>query len=138
MKRQVEPNLLARIDPLLGRDDVIRNELIAAVSAGRVTPKGITLLRDDYGLTPAETLVFVRYYLAHGHPETRSHRQLVSNQLCLSENTLMHHVTSIRRKLGIVARRGSANVLIWSLSTGIINLDAVLPKPVAPGLAGND
>jgi hypothetical protein len=136
MERQIEQSQLAGIDPLLGRDLVIRNALIAAVASGRVTPKGLALLRDHYGLTPAETLVFVRYYLAHGNPGTRSHRQLVSNQLCLSENTLMHHVTSIRRKLGIVARRGSANVLLWSLSAGIVNLDAVMPQPVAPGLAG--
>jgi hypothetical protein len=137
VERQLEQTVLARIDPLLGRDAVIRSQLIAAVSTGRVTPKGLALLRDEYGLTPAETLVFVKYYLAHGNPGTRSHRQLVSHQLCLSENTLMHHVTSIRRKLGIVARRGSANVLIWSLSVGIINIDSVMSRPVTAGLGGD-
>ncbi len=49
----------------------------------------------------------------------------------------MHHVTSIRRKLGFVARRGSANVLIWSLSVGIINIDSVMSRPVTAGLGGD-
>ena len=130
MERPIDQVALAGIDPLLGRDVGIRRELLAAISAGRVTPRGIALLRADYGLTPAETLVFVRYYLSHGHSGTRSHRRLVSNQLCLSENTLMHHVTSLRRKLGLVGRRGSANVLLWSISAGIVDLDSVMPQPV--------
>ena len=130
MERPIDQVALAGIDPLLGRDVGIRRELLAAVSAGRVTPRGIALLRADYGLTPAETLVFVRYYLSHGHTGTNEHRRLVSNQLCLSENTLMHHVTSLRRKLGLVGRRGSANVLLWSISAGIVDLDSVIPEPV--------
>ena len=130
MERPIDQVALAGIDPLLGRDVGIRRELLAAVSAGRVTPRGIALLRADYGLTPAETLVFVRYYLSHGHTGTNEHRRLVLNQLCLSENTLMHHVTSLRRKLGLVGRRGSANVLLWSISAGIVDLDSVMPQPV--------
>ena len=130
MERPIDQVALAGIDPLLGRDVGIRRELLAAVSAGRVTPRGIALLRADYGLTPAETLVFVRYYLSHGHTGTNEHRRLVLNQLCLSENTLMHHVTSLRRKLGLVGRRGSANVLLWSISAGIVDLDSVIPEPV--------
>lgn len=129
----IEPGLLASIDPLLGRDVAIREELLDAVASGRVTPRGISLLRDHYALTPAETLVFVKYYLAHGHSGTRSYRRLVAGQLCLSENTLMHHVTSIRRKLGFAGRRGSANVLLWSLSAGIVNLDAFMPESVIAG-----
>ena len=130
MERPIDQVALAGIDPLLGRDVGIRRELLAAISAGRVTPRGIALLRADYGLTPAETLVFVRYYLSHGHTGTNEHRRLVLNQLCLSENTLMHHVTSLRRKLGLVGRRGSANVLLWSISAGIVDLDSVIPEPV--------
>jgi hypothetical protein len=131
MELPLEQTVLARIDPLLGRDQVIRGALLEAVTGGRVTPHGLALLRDHYALTPAETMVFIRYYLAHGHPGTRTHRRLVANQLCLSENTLMHHVTSIRRKLGIVGRRGSANVLLWCLSSGIVKIESVMPDALA-------
>ena len=46
----------------------------------------------------------------------------------LSENTLMHHITSIRRKLGFAARNGSATLLVWCLTAGITELRTVAPS----------
>jgi len=110
-------------DPLLGRDESIRVRLASAIENGRLTLHGLRLLRSDYALTPAEANVFIAYYLPKDEtPAVEATRRDLSNELNLSENTLMHHITSIRRKLGFGSRRGSANVLLWCVSAGITNL----------------
>jgi hypothetical protein len=111
-------------DVLLGSDRVIRARLVQALEAERITAHGLAKLRGHYGLTPAETSVFIEYYLGgmdlpDGQP---SIRRALARDLNLSENTLMHHITSIRRKLGFAARKGSATVLVWCLTTGITEL----------------
>lgn len=111
-------------DVLLGRDDVIRARLTEALDSERITAHGLAKLRGHYGLTPAETSVFIEYYLGDidlsaGEP---SIRRALARDLNLSENTLMHHITSIRRKLGLAARKGSATVLVWCLTSGITEL----------------
>jgi hypothetical protein len=111
-------------DLLLGTDNVIRARLLQALESERITSLGLAKLRQHYGLTPAETSVFIEYYLggidlADGQP---SIRRALARRLNLSENTIMHHITSIRRKLGFRARNGSATVLVWCLSAGITEL----------------
>jgi hypothetical protein len=123
-----EPRLVD--DDLLGRNDAIRARLAIALETERITPYGLTVLRDHYGLTPAETIVFVEYYLGQAELAvgTPSMRRELAQELNLSENTLMHHITSIRSKLGLAARKGSATVLMWCLAAGITNLHAVTPR----------
>jgi hypothetical protein len=117
-------------EDLLGRNDAIRARLASALATERITPYGLKVLRDNYGLTPAETNVFVEYYLGQGDLAvgTPSMRRELAHELNLSENTLMHHITSIRSKLGLAARKGSATVLMWCLAAGITNLRAVTPR----------
>ena len=117
----VEPD-----DPLMGVEEPILARLSQAIDDGRITRHGLGLLRSEYGLTPAEAGVFVAYYLpASESPRHDATRRTLSSELNLSENTLMHHITSIRRKLGFGARRGSANLLLWCVSAGIIELKVV-------------
>jgi hypothetical protein len=114
----------AERDGLLGRDDVIRARLLDALETERITAQGLAKLRGHYGLTPAETSVFIEYYLGEIDlsAEQPSLRRALARDLNLSENTLMHHITSIRRKLGFAARKGSATVLVWCLTAGITEL----------------
>lgn len=117
-------------DLLLGNDHVIRARIVHALETERITSHGLAKLRQHYGLTPAETSVFIEYYLgginvADGQP---SIRRSLARKLNLSENTLMHHITSIRRKLGFGARKGSATVLVWCLSAGITDVRMLAPK----------
>src|SRR6195952_1168052 len=102
-------------DHMLGTDHVIRARLVQALESERITAHGLAKLRGDYGLTPAETSVFIEYYLGNINLTAAqpSIRRALARDLNLSENTLMHHITSIRRKLGFAARKGSATVLIW-------------------------
>jgi hypothetical protein len=128
-RHDVPPNRREQ-DLLLGTDDVIRTRLVQALESERITTHGLAKLRRHYGLTPAETSVFIEYYLggidlADGQPSVR--RALARN-LNLSENTLMHHITSIRRKLGFAARKGSATVLVWCLTSGITELRTLTPS----------
>jgi hypothetical protein len=122
---------LGRVSPaaipdqqLLGRDDVIRARLELALREDRITADGLQLLREQYGLTPAELHIFVEYYLTDGEERETGQpkRRALAQRLHLSENTLMHHISSIRRKLGLVARGNSASVLMWCLNAGITNL----------------
>lgn len=135
LKRSEYPPNRREQDLLLGTDDVIRTRLVHALEAERITTHGLAKLRRHYGLTPAETSVFIEYYLggidlAAGQPSIR--RALAQN-LNLSENTLMHHITSIRRKLGFAARKGSATVLVWCLTAGITELRTLTPsRPTEP------
>jgi hypothetical protein len=117
---------------LFGSDHVIRDRLIEALESERITLRGLRKLRGDYGLTPAETSVFIEYYLAGSDLAERSPsaRRAIAQDLNLSENTLMHHITSIRRKLGFGARKGSATVLVWCLTAGITELRAIVPERV--------
>lgn len=120
-------------DVLLGADHVIRARLVHALESERITAHGFAKLRGHYGLTPAETSVFIEYYLggidlAAGQPSVR---RALACDLNLSENTLMHHITSIRRKLGFAARKGSATVLVWCLTSGITELRMLTPDPTA-------
>jgi hypothetical protein len=131
-------------DALLGRNDAIRARLASALETERITPYGLAVLRDHYGLTPAETNIFVEYYLGQAELAvgTPSMRRELAQELNLSENTLMHHITSIRSKLGLAARKGSATVLMWCLAAGITNLHAVTPRDlpdpkVKPSQAGS-
>lgn len=117
-------------DLLLGNDRVIRARLVQALENEHITSHGLAKLRQHYGLTPAETSVFIEYYLgginvADGQP---SIRRSLAHHLNLSENTLMHHITSIRRKLGFGARKGSATVLVWCLSAGITDVRMLTPR----------
>lgn len=109
---------------LLGNDQLIRARLVQALASERITGHGLTKLRRHYGLTPAETSVFIEYYLGGLNASTgqASERRSLAQHLNLSENTLMHHITSIRRKLGFGARKGSATVLVWCLSAGITDV----------------
>ena len=122
---QVAPAPDAAVDaPLFGRDESVCARLSSAIADGRITLHGLKLLRAEYALTPAEANVFVAYYLPKDEtPAVEATRRDLSNELNLSENTLMHHITSIRRKLGFGSRRGSANVLLWCVSAGITNLE---------------
>ncbi len=132
MQMPNEPSPAGRTQgPILGTDHVIRARLVQALESERITAHGLAKLRGHYGLTPAETSVFIEYYLGNidltaAQP---SIRRALARDLNLSENTLMHHITSIRRKLGFAARKGSATVLIWCLTVGITEL-----RTVAPGL----
>jgi hypothetical protein len=121
-------------DVLLGADRVIRARLVQALETERITAHGLAKLRGHYGLTPAETSVFIEYYLGGMDlPDGQSSiRRALAQDLNLSENTLMHHITSIRRKLGFAARKGSATVLVWCLTTGITELRTLTAnRPVA-------
>jgi hypothetical protein len=120
-------------DLMLGSDHVIRARLVHALESERVTAHGLAKLRGHYGLTPAETSVFIEYYLGNVDLTAAqpSIRRALAHDLNLSENTLMHHITSIRRKLGFAARKGSATVLIWCLTAGITELRSFAPDPEA-------
>lgn len=122
---------------LLGRDDVIRARLLEALEAERITAQGLAKLRGHYGLTPAETSVFIEYYLGEIDlsAEQPSLRRALARDLNLSENTLMHHITSIRRKLGFAARKGSATVLVWCLTAGITELRTLTRSAESEGEA---
>lgn len=139
-KRNVHPAQHMEQDHLLGNDHVIRDRLRQALESERITSHGLATLRRKYGLTPAETSVFIEYYLGAldldaGQPSVR---RALARDLNLSENTLMHHITSIRRKLGIAARKGSATVLVWCLTAGITELRALSPgRHVEPGAEGD-
>jgi hypothetical protein len=124
------PSDTGSIAALLGSDRVIRARLIQALESERITLQGLAKLREEYGLTPAETSVFIAYYLGGMELSTAqpSVRRTLARELNLSENTLMHHITSIRRKLGFAARKGSAMVLFWCLSAGIANLETLTPN----------
>ncbi|CAN5387390.1 hypothetical protein BH09CHL1_BH09CHL1_04940 [soil metagenome] len=130
-KQRGSPKDTGAISPLLGSDRVIRARLVHALESERITVHGLTKLREHYGLTPAETSVFIGYYLGGMHlsPEQPSFRRALARDMNLSENTLMHHITSIRRKLGFAARKGSATVLVWCLTAGITNLQTLAPGP---------
>ncbi|MBI3977866.1 MAG: hypothetical protein HY331_06750 [Chloroflexi bacterium] len=108
-------------------DDPARERLFKALVEGRLTARGLLLLRHQFGLTWAETDVFVEYYLTGVDVAAEGlepQRRAVARQLILSENTLMHHVTSIRRKLGFGPRKGSAAVLLWALVAGITRMSS--------------
>ena len=64
MSKQAErsPRFVER-DVLLGSDRVIRARLVQALETERITAHGLAKLRGQYGLTPAETSVFIEYYL---------------------------------------------------------------------------
>lgn len=128
-KQRGHPPDAGSIAMLLGNDRVIRARLIHALESERITIHGLAKLREDYGLTPAETSVFIAYYLGGMDlsAEQPSVRRTLAREMNLSENTLMHHITSIRRKLGFAARKGSATVLFWCLATGITNLETLAP-----------
>jgi hypothetical protein len=125
---------------LFGTDRVIRARLVNALDSERITPQGLRTLRCRYRLTPAETSVFIEYYLAGNDLSDRSPsiRRALAEDLNLSENTLMHHITSIRRKLGFAGRKGSASVLVWCLSAGITELRSLLPERATPSESGSD
>ena len=128
-RRNDDPPHAIEQEFLLGANQVIRARLLQALASERITVHGLTKLRRHYGLTPAETSVFIEYYLggidlADGQP---SIRRALARSLNLSENTLMHHITSIRRKLGFGARKGSATVLVWCLTAGITELRTLTP-----------
>jgi hypothetical protein len=96
--------------------------LTRALLDGCLTTRGVLLLRHQYRLTWAETSVFVEYYLtdlAAAVTSLEPERRAVARRLAISENTLRHHVTSIRQKLGLGAGRGTASVFIWALLAGI-------------------
>jgi hypothetical protein len=59
--------------------------------------------------------------------EVEPKRRGLARDLNLSENTLMHHITSIRRKLGLVSRNGSVNIFLWCLMSGITDAPRVHP-----------
>lgn len=139
-KRSNEPPNGMKRDLLLGTDHVIRGRLVQALETERITTHGLAKLRRHYGLTPAETSVFIEYYLGGidlnaGQP---SIRRALASSLNLSENTLMHHITSIRRKLGFAARKGSATVLVWCLTAGITELRTLTPSRPAEAEAEAD
>jgi hypothetical protein len=118
---------------LTGTDRVIQARLVHALESERITRHGLRKLRFHYGLTPAEASVFIEYYLggidlSDGPPSIRA---ALARDLNLSENTLMHHITSIRRKLGFGGRKGSATVLVWCLTAGITELRAIMPERAA-------
>jgi LuxR family maltose regulon positive regulatory protein len=108
------------------RDEAARARLTSALAAERLTSHGLVELRHQRGLTWAELDTFVAYYL--NDPQTLvdssepNERRVVAQRLQLSENTLMHHITSIRRKLGFGARRGPAAVYLWALLSDISRL----------------
>jgi hypothetical protein len=96
--------------------------LTRAIIEGCLTARGLIVLRHQYRLTWAEADVFVAYYLSDisamaesSEPERRG----LARRLAISENTLRHHITSIRHKLGLGSGRGSANMFVWALMTGI-------------------
>jgi tetratricopeptide (TPR) repeat protein len=110
------------------RDATIRARLASALAEGRLTSHGLLLLRHRHRLTWAELDVFVAYYL--DDPQTHvdgddPERRTMARRLHVSENTLMHHITSIRHKLGLGARRGSAVVFLWALLAHITRVPDV-------------
>jgi hypothetical protein len=75
--------------------------------------------------------VFVAYYLTEPHilvSGLEPERRALARQLHLSENTLMHHITSIRQKLQLGGRRGPAAVFLWALLAHITRLPQPRPK----------
>jgi tetratricopeptide (TPR) repeat protein len=103
-------------------DEGARLRLTRALVDGHLTPRGLVLLRHQYQLTWAEVCVFVEYYLTDLDLAVTSlepERRTVARTLAISENTLRHHVTSIRQKLGLGAARGAASVFIWALLAGV-------------------
>jgi ATP/maltotriose-dependent transcriptional regulator MalT len=103
-------------------DQAARMRLTRAIIEGCLTARGLIVLRHQYRLTWAEADVFVAYYLSDisamaesSEPERRG----LARRLAISENTLRHHITSIRHKLGLGSGRGSANMFVWALMTGI-------------------
>jgi tetratricopeptide (TPR) repeat protein len=107
------------------RDASVRARLTSALVDERLTSHGLLMLRHHHSLTWAELDVFVAYYLTE--PQTlvgglEPERRLLAQRLHLSENTLMHHITSIRHKLQIGGRRGSAAVFLWALLSHITRL----------------
>ncbi len=106
-------------------EDAIRSQLTRAFAEGRLTSRGLLVLRHEYRLTWSQIDVFVEHYLCviDGLAETvEPERAAVAQRLGISENTLKHHLTSIRQKLGLGARKGSAAVLLWALAKGITKL----------------
>ncbi len=105
--------------------EAIRLRLTNALATKRLTAQGLLILRHQHGLTWAELDVFVEHYLSGAlapvgaaEPERRA----AAHRLGVSENTLMHHVTSIRRKVGIGPRRTSIGIYTWALRTGIAGI----------------
>jgi hypothetical protein len=89
------------------------------------------LLRHQYRLTWAETEVFVEYYLTElgaASANLEPERRALARRLAISENTLRHHITSIRQKLGLASGRGTASVFIWALTTGIATWPPRAPR----------
>lgn len=84
-------------------DPVLRRRLQAYVRASLLTIDGLTQLRSRYGLTWREVEVFCVYYLRSGddQPSKDRGRSYFARELCMSENTLKVHVSSIRHKLGL-------------------------------------
>jgi ATP/maltotriose-dependent transcriptional regulator MalT len=130
LERGGEPLALAELDEC--RDEAARARLTSAVAAERLTSHGLLELRHHRGLTWAELDAFVAYYLADPQTLVESNepeRHALAQRLHVSENTLMHHITSIRRKLGFGARRGPAAVFLWALLSDISRLKV---QPGAP------
>jgi ATP/maltotriose-dependent transcriptional regulator MalT len=111
-------------DTLVGcPDPQVRAAIQRELDSGRLSPRGLKTLRNDFRLTWKELLVFLSYYLQAAYEPSVSEsgqRARVAEQLCLSENTLKYHVANLRRKLGIPHRLGSVAMLAWSIGQGIL------------------
>ncbi|MBI2955482.1 MAG: hypothetical protein HYY30_14300 [Chloroflexi bacterium] len=115
-------------DPLLStcKDDDLRARIVSALADQRLTVAGILRLRHAYGLTWREIDIFARYYLPLRNTEEKSgswsesHRANLARSMCITDNTLRYHVSSIRRKLKLFGRKGGISVYQWALGEGII------------------
>lgn len=91
-------------DLLRGCADVkIRERIMTCVLGGILTFDDLVRLRNRHGLTWRELEVYCAYYLRNQrgrHPEGLGRRHY-ADSLCMSENTLKVHISSIRRKLGL-------------------------------------
>ncbi len=102
------------------QDPLTREHLLSLVQGHIINERGLALLRQRFGLTWRESEIFATYYLVScGMGQEDPIRAQLAEKLCVTENTLRFHITTIRRKLGLMQRKGSLSVYQWAVEQGI-------------------
>ncbi|TAK32940.1 MAG: hypothetical protein EPO21_14155 [Chloroflexota bacterium] len=112
------------------QDQEIRCRILDAVSHAWINPGGLARLRDHHCLTWREIDIFIQYYLLYyllgqrsGQEEpgdSSPRREQLARSLYLADNTLRSHISSIRRKIGVLGVRDGMAVFRWALDEGIV------------------
>ncbi|TAK36160.1 MAG: hypothetical protein EPO21_03620 [Chloroflexota bacterium] len=108
------------------KDSEVKGRILDALMRARITPKGLDRLRGHYGLTWRETDIFIQYYLVHQDglnevAEATPRREQLARNLFLTDNTLRLHISSIRKKIGILGVRDGLAIFRWAVGEGIVS-----------------